>query len=103
MTPPCSVTGMRSAFRFCRPYFVRICAKPASASRRFVSGEDQVIWWNRWKSVSQVPPADSGATVGDPPAMHSRHIFCSSQKMLNLLRGVACHVRRSGTFVQVPS
>ena len=47
----------------------------------------------------------SGEVVGVPPVMlpptqPELHIACSSQKTLNLLRGVACQVRRSEALRQ---
>jgi hypothetical protein len=84
------------------PYFwIRLAPPPASSSRRFVAGDDQVTCCTR--GDAWLLPRASGAVVALPPLSQDVQTRCSSQKMLNLLRGVACSVSRTLAFFQVPS
>src|SRR6185295_18017103 len=79
------------------------CLRLASRSRRPVTGEVHEI---RPTSSGYAPLVDvpSGELVVVPAlTRHWRQEDCSSHQATNLLRGVACHVRRKPTFFHVPS
>jgi hypothetical protein len=80
---------------------------PASKSRRFVAGDDQVAWVTRSGLYWLSPPASgdmrAGSVMPYVVPSHVRHTTCSSQKPPILLRLVACQVTRPLMFSHVRS
>src|SRR5262245_60421563 len=75
---------------------IRLLPRPASSRSLFVAGEDHVTCCTR--GGAWLLPRASGDVVALPPLWQDVQSRCSSQKKLNLFRGVACSVSRTFTF-----
>src|SRR5262245_37962018 len=106
----CSTTRTRSrvglGVRSKLPTPRKVPPKPASTSSRCVRGDDHLAWATR-SGRPRTPTASGEICCGSErpgvAPVHVRHSACSSQNTLNLLRGVACHVRRALAFSKVRS
>ncbi len=80
---------------------------PASNSSRLVAGDDQVSCVTRSGLYWLSPPASgemrAGSVMPYVVPSHARQTTCSSQKPLNLFRGVICQVMRTSPFSHVRS
>src|SRR5262245_56705984 len=100
MTPPWSTTCQSAGLKLPSScgvlvrYVIMNVPTPASSRTRLVSGDDHVTCCT-CAGVLLMRPNASGAVVGAEPFGQPKHLSCSSQYRLILLRLVACQVRRA--------